>query len=246
MITGPSKTKLPGYWATVKVLLSVARKRAVGRQKRQVELLKNRSPTKSFYAPWLGFVLGILFTVFIHGFAAAIVLMAMNGGQRAEAELKGKIVVSHSFREAVARAVAKQPVESNDPIHRMLQSYKKKKTTPEESVSEVNLEVDKLFGPEAAHLAKEYGGSKWLIEQKLRESVRKDGAANLATDPSGSSCLGAIAQTDRNLPALMGSIALLWWCVMIVFQGEGLDLYLQARRHLINRVRHGRCFSHHE
>src|SRR4029077_12923206 len=32
-------------------------------------------------------------------------------------------------------------------------------------------------------------------------------------------------------PALIGSVFLLWWGVMLVFQGEGLELDLQRRRH---------------
>ena len=231
MINDNPKFKSPGYWATVKLLLSIARTRAVGRQKRQVELLKNKAPKKSFYAPWLGFVFAILFTGVIHGFAAIVVIMAITGANRAEAELKGKIVVSHFFREAVAEAVAKKPLESNDPIHLFLQSYKRKKTTPEESVNAVNLAVDKLFRPEASMISRQYGGSTWQIEQTLRESVRNHGSADLVNEPSWSSSFVTLAKTDRTLPALMGSITLLWWCVMMVFQGEGLDLYLQTRRH---------------
>jgi membrane protease YdiL (CAAX protease family) len=34
-----------------------------------------------------------------------------------------------------------------------------------------------------------------------------------------------------SLPALVGSMVLIWWIVMLVFQGEGLELDLQRRRH---------------
>jgi hypothetical protein len=30
---------------------------------------------------------------------------------------------------------------------------------------------------------------------------------------------------------MLGSLALLWWTVMLVFQGEGVELDLQRRRH---------------
>lgn len=30
---------------------------------------------------------------------------------------------------------------------------------------------------------------------------------------------------------MLGSLALLWWGIMLVFQGEGLELDLQRRRH---------------
>ena len=33
------------------------------------------------------------------------------------------------------------------------------------------------------------------------------------------------------LPAMLGSVVLIWWGVMLVFQGEGVELDLQRRRH---------------
>src|SRR5207244_13390637 len=42
--------------------------------------------------------------------------------------------------------------------------------------------------------------------------------------------LSTLAQSGR-LTAMIGSLVLLWWGIMLVCQGEGLELDLQRRRH---------------
>jgi membrane protease YdiL (CAAX protease family) len=52
----------------------------------------------------------------------------------------------------------------------------------------------------------------------------------LITKDEASPGLTALSRAGT-LPAMLGSMVLFWWAVMLVFQGEGLELDLQRRRH---------------
>lgn len=40
-----------------------------------------------------------------------------------------------------------------------------------------------------------------------------------------------VAALDGRLPAMMGTLVIIWWLITLIFQGEGLELDLQRRRH---------------
>jgi hypothetical protein len=96
----------PSFWRTVRLLLGAARKRATGRQKRQQELLQSRSGKNATNWAGFGFALAVLFMVVLNVFAAFAVSMAVDSGERIEAERRGKIVVSRSFLDAAEEAFA--------------------------------------------------------------------------------------------------------------------------------------------
>src|SRR5207253_2346000 len=68
------------------------------------------------------------------------------------------------------------------------------------------------------------------IERKLRNAVREHGARDFVTRDNASPELSTLPKAGR-LTAMLGSVALIFWGVMLVFQGEGLELDLQRRRH---------------
>jgi membrane protease YdiL (CAAX protease family) len=127
----------PGFWSTVRLLLGIARKRAVARRKRQRELLHERSGKNATDWGGLGFVIATLVMALLNVGAAFVVRIAVESAEHLEAEHQGKSVIS--------------------------------------------------------------------------------GFTTIAKPGS--------------LPALVGSMVLIWWIVMLVFQGEGLELDLQRRRH---------------
>src|SRR5205085_7340371 len=82
----------------------------------------------------------------------------------------------------------------------------------------------------AKHIEREYGGKADEIEKKLRDAVRDHGVRDLISNGEAAPGLAVFIEAS-SLPAMLGSVALIWWGVMLVFQGEGLELDLQRRRH---------------
>jgi membrane protease YdiL (CAAX protease family) len=275
----------PSFWKTVRLLFGAARKRAAGRRVRQQELLRERSGRNSTNWGSVGFAFAVLFMVILNVGVAYIVRIAVEYGERIEAERQGKIVVSRSFLDAVKAASeyrsnadqylgAFYSIESNqiagmdggspatieqklrdevhlhgtrnfvtdvDPNKRMAVERQGKIVVSRRFLDAVisaqsNSYVggdefdNRFYSSEAKEIAREYGGKESAIEQKLREAVLKGGSRNLITKGEAAPGLTALPNAGA-LPAMLGSVALFWWVVMLVFQGEGLELDLQRRRH---------------
>ena len=60
--------------------------------------------------------------------------------------------------------------------------------------------------------------------------MRDTGADGLIAEADAPHGLVAL-EGSRSSSAMLGSLVLLWWTAMLVFQGEGLELDLQQRRH---------------
>jgi membrane protease YdiL (CAAX protease family) len=197
----------PGFWSTVWLLLGATSKRAAGRRRRQRQLLQQRSGRNPVNWGGFGFVLTLLVMAMINGMAAFVVSMAVESAERVEAERQGKIVVTWAFLELI-------------------------KTTDPDSQrsSAVQAELDQAFSSEAREIAREYGGSRAEIEQKLRQAVRNGGSRDLITAVQATPGLTALPRAGV-LTAMVGSLVLFWWATMLVFQGEGLELDMQRRRH---------------
>jgi membrane protease YdiL (CAAX protease family) len=199
----------PGFWRVVRLLLSAARKRATGRQKRQQELFRERSGKNSTNWSGLGFAFTVFFMLILNVMAAFVVRLAVDYGERLEVERQGKIVVSRAFLSAVESASENFRISPGTTDRQLDESY---------------------YSSEAKDIAENHGGTPAVIEQKLRNAVRDHGpSAFVARDqlPEG---LAAIREVG-GFPAMLGSAAVVWWGVMLVFQGEGLELDLQRRRH---------------
>jgi membrane protease YdiL (CAAX protease family) len=198
--------KSPGFWRTVWQLLGAAKKRARGRRARQQELLQNRRGNLATNWGGLGFVLAVAFMAVLNGGAAYVVSVAVDAGERIEAERSGKIVVSRSFLDAVQGAGERFPGTRDAWF------------------------PASFYSSEATELSERYGGNKEEIAGKLRTAVVEHGTEDLITRREAEPGLRALP-TGGHIPALLGSIMLMWWAVMLVFQGEGLELDLQRRRH---------------
>jgi membrane protease YdiL (CAAX protease family) len=196
------------FWSTVRLLLSATRARSAGRRKRQQELLQQRSKSSTDWSG-LGFAMAVLFMAFLNGGAAFIVQMAVESGQRIEVERQGKIVVSQSFLDGISSAQRVAEATSG---------------AMDDSIPAM------FYSSEAREIAEDRGGDKSAIEHKLRDAVRSHGTRDFVTKKEASPGLSAL-QTTGVLPAMLGSIVLIWWAMMLIFQGEGLELDLQRRRH---------------
>src|SRR5262245_58417622 len=92
-----STSHLPGFWRTVVLLIGGARRRAVGRSRRQKELLYNRTGKRVNTFGYLTLILVIIFLAIVNGAAAFVVSSAVSTSQYIEAEDQGKIVVDKFF-----------------------------------------------------------------------------------------------------------------------------------------------------
>ena len=216
------KRPSPGFWKTAGLLLSAARKRAAGRRKRQRELLQQRSRGNA--TDWSGFsyAIGIFFMAALNVLAVFAMRSAVETAERIEAERQGKIVVSSAFRREAGNA-ARANEERSQGCGTVKGPFYCWGTPPLQSAP-----LD--FSSEANLIAEKYGGDKKVIEQKLKSSFGAHGAREFVTRNTAAPGLRAIA-TSGPLPALLGSLVLFWWAVMLAFQGEGLELDLQRRRH---------------
>jgi membrane protease YdiL (CAAX protease family) len=201
--------KQPTFWTTLCLLLGAARKRSTGRQARQHELLSNRSGNNA--ADWgaVGFFFAAIFMVGLNVAAAFVLRTAIATAQRVEVERQGGMVVSRLFFEEAETA---EPGETPAGRRRKDAFYRA------------------ICAQEAARIAIRTGGDRSEIQAQLLDSVRQYGTSHLVTQaqlppqPAGQ-------RSNGRFPAMIGSIVLLWWLAMLVFQGEGLELDLQRRRH---------------
>ncbi len=203
----PELPSPPSFWRTVRLLLGAARKRSAGRRKRQHELLQQRSGRNSIDWGGFGFAMAILFMAILNVLAAFLVRNAVTAGQRMNVELQGKIVVSRRFFNAVDRLDKNYTGRWNLAVQ----------------------QLDSDYSREAGRISDEYGGDQQVIERRLRDSVGRFGTRDLVAEDVASPGIGALNAAP--LASLLGSIILLWWGIMLAFQGEGLELDLQRRRH---------------
>lgn len=210
MNSEPSGSSALSFWRTVGLLLSVARRRAVGRSSRQRMLLYHRTRSDADTLGTLGLVFAWIGMAAINGVAGYVVHSAILTGQRVETEQQGKIVVKGSyFIDAI------REVESA-------------KSQAEKKRAEERLEND--YDLESRFRSDDFGGTKEENEMFLRRAVQTHGSAGFVTERDAQAGPGHLT-TTRSLPAMLGSLALLWWLIMMIFQGEGLELDLQRRRY---------------
>jgi hypothetical protein len=196
----------PGFRRTVWLLLMAARRRSIGRQKRQRQLLSYRSGGAA--ANWSGFrsATVIAFTAFVHIAAGLGVIWAVTSAERLDAERTGRVVVNDDFLTRV------RDLERFFPDPRQL-----------DSVLGANYRV------EARRISHERGAAVTTVEAKLRDAVRRYGTDGLLREDRTASGLRSLPA--GGLPAMWGSIVLLFWSLMLIAQGEGVELDMQQRRH---------------
>lgn len=201
----------PRFWKTVRLLLGAARRRWVGRQKRQQELFQTRKKSGDWER--LGFAMAVIFMVVLNVLAAFVVRIAVTSGARSEqqhhGDNQGKIAVSREFLD-MAKMAEGSYAGSRERADEWLQGY---------------------YFYEAKRISRESEGNEEEIEQQLRNSFRNHGTRDFVLKESSLSLPLTELPGAWTLPAMLGSAVLIWWGIMLVFQGEGLELDLQRRRH---------------
>jgi membrane protease YdiL (CAAX protease family) len=192
-----------GFWRTVWLLLRTSRRRSEGRQRRQRELLNNRSGRDATDWGSLAVVIGFVVMAVLHGFAAFALISVVEASQAIEVERQGEIVVSSRFLEDVRYA---EMAPGDDDT------------------------LDVSYAEEARKHVERDGGDEAAVEQRLRAAVAAAGSRWLIARDDAEPGLAALGRTGPT-GAILGSAMLLWWFAMVVCQGEGLELDLQRRRH---------------
>jgi membrane protease YdiL (CAAX protease family) len=203
----------PGFARTVLLLLAAARKRAAGRQKRQQALLSQRRGRR---AASFGGLYVLVFTIFMAGInmlAGVGVAAAVKAGEEIALEHQGRMVVDAPFMRRLAIVEARYP-------DRDLSRH------------DIDRAMQRAYRGEAARIALLSGAKAADVEAKLRHAVHERGSAGFAVSLSLRESLSALPASGA-LPALLGTLVLLSWSLMLVFQGEGLELDIQRRRHPI-------------
>ncbi|WP_058187430.1 CPBP family intramembrane glutamic endopeptidase [Terracidiphilus gabretensis] len=205
----------PSWWGTVGLLLRNARSRAVGRRLRAQQLLNQRTGKSATNWGGFGYFFAVVLYLFVNGLSAFMMITAVESGQRAEVEQQGKIVVSSGFysyvREMSTRGrdnnaeVFGQPLNSAAPNQRVVSS-------------------------EAKEISEKEGGSQPEIEAHLRSVIAEKGITGLVERQAAAPGIRSLAFTGR-LPQMLGSLALLFWLMMLIFQGEGMEVDVQRRRY---------------
>ncbi|HEV7680751.1 MAG TPA: CPBP family intramembrane glutamic endopeptidase [Pyrinomonadaceae bacterium] len=147
---------------------------------------------------------------FINGVAGYIVYSAISAGQQVEAVQHGKIVVIGNYFIDKIREVenAESPAEKR--------------------VAEERLE--NAYDNEAQARSHELGGTREANDSLLRKAVQTHPSSDFITQQALQSETEPLKST-RSLPAMIASLALIWWLIMMIFQGEGLELDLERRRY---------------
>ncbi len=196
----------PGFWKTVALLLRAARVRSLGRRERQRQLLHNKTgKSRRSMLSKLAILGVVLLALFINGAAALLVYMGVQDCQRYAAERQGKIVVESRLLETLSKS---WPTDRNGAPPALRRAVE----------SEARTEAD------------HYGGRQEEIEDRLWNEISANGGARLVSEREVAPGLKALAGWS-GLPQMTGSLLLLFWLVMLVCQGEGMELDLQRRRH---------------
>jgi membrane protease YdiL (CAAX protease family) len=205
----------PRFWETVSLLLGASRKRATGRQKRQSELLRNRAgKAATDWSPFT-YMLGMLFGGFVNVMAAIAIYQAVTAAARIEPTGSGRIAVSQQFM---------------DYLHKV-ESYLATRAHIDAAYQRtVDNDVDDHIANEALDKVDYNRAEAGAEAKRMRDAYKAHGSAAFAVENFWEGGLMNLP-TRGSLRTMYGSIILLWWAVMLVCQGEGLELDLQRRRH---------------
>ena len=212
--TAGNQRTIPGFWTTVWLLLRAARRRSTGRRRRQRELLRQRSG-KQGSTDWgaSGTAFGVLLMMGLNIAAAFVLHHAVEppeAKQAARTVASEKIAVSQTFLDSVNRSLG-----NNANFF-----------TPAE-----NAVPQEAYTAESQRIAQRTGQSPSDVEQLLRDGLHDAGAKAFVVDEEPETKPPPEVPPAFRLAPMLGSIILMIWVAMLIFQGEGLEVDLQRRRH---------------
>ncbi len=209
MTSMPKPSGPPTFFQTVRILLRSSRMRSEGRKRRQRKLLHQRTGSDSDSLAALGYFFTIVGMCFIHGMAAFCIDISIKESARYTEEISGHEVVSAG-------------------LYNSIEAYYRAAT--EADRRQIMESMDGLLRYEARERTEKLGGDATEYKTRLRNTIEEGQLDSFAIVGKQKTGLRALKDSGP-LAGLLGSTLLVWWLVMIVFQGEGLELDIQRRRH---------------
>lgn len=202
-----SVSRVIGFWRTVALLLRVARHRSSGRIQRQQQLLNQRTGSSINALSVLAVIALWGLMAGLNGGAAYVFYQSVSIAQK-EARDQGKIAVGRSFLEDL-RAFENAPTKSDRQAaqDRLENAYERE-----------------------AHFRANDRDSRKEAEKFLRNAVNSGRSNEFIAVDGGTQVFGSLNQFGP-VPPMLATLVLAWWLITLVFQGEGLELDLQRRRH---------------
>ncbi len=193
----------------MKLLWKAARLRTRGRKQRQRELLQNRKGSSSNAAGRLGTIMVIVMMMVVHG-------------------VLGYLVVGNADKAAlVAQEERGKRVLPNYGDHYLNQLVEAKDAGNDEWAEELS----EFANFAAKWRSREIGGSEVEQENLVKVQFLKSGAAGFIYEEEAVRGFKENRQSDGSLFWPFVGFIFLWWFVMMVCQGEGLELDMQRRHH---------------
>lgn len=227
-------------WDTVRLLLRATRVRAVKRALRQRQIMHQKKGTSSDPLSELALIFLFMMHVFVHGIFGFAVHRAGQMAGRLEVESKGKLSVSsYSLTrlrewEGAKKQMAQTERKISEEQHKTPSGNSAELTRVKHELSRLQKSVktdEEWFFRFAARDRKSYlGGKEEEHETALRKHYAMWGPDGFAAD--GKTRFN-LSERDYASPLVLAAanVVFLWWFVMLTFQGEGLELDFQKRRH---------------
>jgi membrane protease YdiL (CAAX protease family) len=201
----------PGFWRTVALLLRFAWRRSRGRAQRQRQLLGSRTGSDINWGG-LGTLMWLVVAATAHGLVAYLLVQGVDVAQRVWAESAGKMVVSERCLESLERDGLGAPQACT-----ALDADGNREQAPCSNFLGEGRAVGVLDEPRA-------------YDARLLRHYRQHGPGSLVPHRSLRDLVVSAAPLDP-LTALLASLLLVAWFIMLAFLGEGVELDLQRRRH---------------
>lgn len=186
-------------------LWRAARQRRQGRAKRQAQLMRRKTGSASNPLAGLGVLLMILLTSMVHLGLGFTLVKTLEQAQMMEHEERGRLVVP---------------------------DFVKGYLDPEEEGRGARKDwMDRLANFSDSFRSREFGGTNASQQQKVLEHAQKHGREGFITEKEA---VKFSLKRPSELPASMWpfiAVMFVWWFLMLVFQGEGLEMDFQRRRH---------------
>jgi membrane protease YdiL (CAAX protease family) len=190
-------------WRTVGIVWRTGRLRAAGRGLRQRQLMQQRRGKPITGLNPLG------------GFATLFAFLIMASLHVAMAYQTLRLVEMGSLADTESKGHLVIMQSTFDDL-------KKEAANTEEG--------QRLLEREAEHRVGLFGGDRDEQKALLKEQYEHKGLAGFVSQAELPTHLSDVTKLPPTA-LLCGSIMLLWWLVMILFQGEGLEMDMQRRRH---------------
>lgn len=186
-------------------LWRAARQRASGRRKRQAQLMKRKTGSESNALSSLGVFLMVVLTGVVHLGLGFTMVKTLDQAQMMEHEQKGRLVVPDYM---------KGYLDPNDKHRGGREDW-----------------MVPLADSSDSFRSREFGGTRDVQREKVLEHARQHGREGFITEKDA---VKFSLKRPGELPASMWpfiGVMFLWWFLMLVFQGEGLEMDFQRRRH---------------